>query len=44
MKRMQNMSENDMQRMASNMQNGNFSGMGMSQHKGKGKGKGNFRF
>lgn len=44
MKRMQNMSENEMQRMASNMQNGNFSGMGMSQHKGKGKGKGNFRF
>ena len=43
MKKMQGMSETDMQKMASNIQNGNF-GSQFQPHKGKGKGKGNFRF
>ena len=43
MKKMQGMSQADMQKMASNLQNGNFGG-NYQPHKGKGKGKGNFRF
>ena len=43
MKKMQGMSETDMQKMASNIQNGNFESQ-FQPHKGKGKGKGNFRF
>ena len=45
MKKMQNMSEDDMKKMSTNLQNGNFSNVGSAKvHKGKGKGKGNFRF
>ena len=45
MKKMQGMSEEDMQKMAINMKNGNMAGMqNQTYKKGKGKGKGNFRF
>lgn len=45
MKKMQGMSEDDMQKMAINMKNGNMAGMqNQTYKKGKGKGKGNFRF
>lgn len=45
MKKMQGMSEEDMQKMAINMKNGNIAGMqNQTYKKGKGKGKGNFRF
>lgn len=45
MKKMQGMSEDDMQKMAINMKNGNFANMqNQNVKKGKGKGKGNFRF
>lgn len=45
MKKMQGMSEDDMQKMAINMKNGNMPGMqNQTYKKGKGKGKGNFRF
>ncbi len=43
MKKMQGMSQTDMQKMASNFQNGNLGG-NFQPKKGKGKGKGNFRF
>jgi signal recognition particle subunit SRP54 len=43
MKKMQGMSQTDMQKMASNLQNGNL-GNNFQPKKGKGKGKGNFRF
>ncbi len=45
MKKMQGMSEEDMQKMAINVKNGNMPGMSNQTYKkGKGKGKGNFRF
>ncbi len=45
MKQMKNMSETDMQRMQSQMKNGNYSGMAAPKaSKGKGKGKGTFRY
>ena len=45
MKQMNGMSETDMRRMQSQMQNGNMGGMMQPKyHKGKGKGKGNFRY
>lgn len=45
MKQMKNMNETDIQRMQSQMKNGNYSGMvAPKSSKGKGKGKGNFRF
>ncbi len=45
MKKMQGMSEADMQKMAASMKTGNMSGMSQpSVKKGKGKGKGNFRY
>jgi signal recognition particle subunit SRP54 len=44
MKKMSTMSQDDMTRMANNLQNGNFSNIQSRPHKGKGKGKGNFRF
>lgn len=44
MKKMSTMSQDDMSRMANNLQNGNFSNIQSRPHKGKGKGKGNFRF
>ncbi len=45
MKKMQGMSEADMQKMATSMKTGNMSGMSQpSVKKGKGKGKGNFRY
>ncbi len=45
MKKMQGMSEADMQKMATSMKTGNMSGMSQPNvKKGKGKGKGNFRY
>ena len=49
MKQMNNMDEEKMERIAAQVQSGNFEGLrasmgNQSQKKGKGKGKGNFRF
>lgn len=44
MKKMSGMNENDLARMQSQIQNGQFNPIAGQPHKGKGKGKGNFRF